>query len=239
MIVSSKSSQSLSNRWLKQAVFNKQSWREKCRGADELTIQLPKNSAELTRALQAPGTLLKDDRTTTVARHELDAEVVVIKRYNPRNYWHKIKRALRQTRADRCWRMSYLFAEAGLNVARPIMMFEERVGPFRQDAFFVNQMLDGEELLSALPKMDDRNRQLVKVELIKAFSAMKKALITHGDMKASNLIWRQDELFFIDLDAAQLHRNRVTWLQSSNKDRKRFLKNWKESPELMSLFDDI
>lgn len=183
--------------------------------------------------------VFKDDRTTTVACINEGALHSVLKRYNPRTNGHKLSRAFRQTRARRCWKMSYAFARAGLNVAQPLLMYEQRFGPIRLDAYFVNAMLVGEELLSALPTMSDDQQNSVVQSVKQAFEIMHKAKLTHGDMKASNLLWVDGELFFIDLDAAQRHSSYVTWNVSHNKDKKRFLKNWADQPELLALFDDL
>ena len=181
----------------------------------------------------------KHDQTTTVALTRIDDQSFVIKRYNARNRWHKIKRALRRSRARRCWQMSQQFNQAGLNVASVVLMQERRWGPLCGDAYFINQHLDGDTLLDALPKMEIEQQQRVKQAVLEAFSLMRKHRITHGDMKASNLMWFQEKLFFIDLDAAQQHRTNLSWRWSYKKDLKRFLKNWLGQADLMALFDDI
>lgn len=225
--------------WLKQRTVSVQGWFEKRISVQNYSKQIPLSVDALNNVLANKEMLLKDDQTTTVARYKLLNENMVIKRYNPRTQWHKIKRALRRTRADRCWQMSYIFAQAGLHVARPVLMLEHRFGPIRFNAYFVNQLLEGEELLSALPKMDASEQALVKQAMMLAFQKMNRAMITHGDLKASNLIWKDKTLYFIDLDAAQVHRSKATWAKANNKDRKRFLKNWRDQPALLSLFEEL
>lgn len=199
--------------------------------------RVPVSANELNGLLLDTSRAFKHDRTTTVAKVELAGEAMVLKRYNPRNQWHKIKRALRRSRARRCWKMSYAFSEAGLNVASPILMLEDRFGPFRLDAYFVNAFLEGQELMTLLPSMSQQERQKVANAIDDAFAKMKLARLTHGDLKASNLMWSDEKLYFIDLDAAQQHRNPVTWLKGHNKDRKRFLKNWQGDSQLLAFFD--
>ena len=65
---------------------------------------------------------------------------------------------------------------------------------------------------------------------------MQQYKISHGDMKASNLLWVDSELFFIDLDAARQHHSEASWRRANIRDRKRFLKNWRGIPELELLF---
>lgn len=181
------------------------------------------------------GDVLKHDQTTTVIRHK----GLIVKRYNPRSNLHKIKRAFRRSRACRCWAMSYAFNRAGLNVAQPLMMYERRVGPIRTDAYFVSKNLIGEELLGILPTMSTDQQQQVLSAMRIAFVQMRKHKLTHGDMKASNLLWVDDALFFIDLDAATQHKTRASWRVSHRKDVRRFLKNWKSNPALTQLFGDL
>ena len=203
---------------------------------------LPRSAVELDAMLGQADTknILKNDRTTTVGRLSFNDHDFILKRYNPRNTWHKITRALRKSRARRCWEMSRVFAEVGLNVSAPIMMFEDRVGLIRMNAYFANQYLAGAELLTALPAMDDEEQALVKSAVLDAFEKLRAARIAHGDMKATNLLWVEQELFFIDLDAAEQHSSwSPTWQKNHNKDRRRFLKNWENQPQLLALFAEL
>lgn len=223
--------------WAKQPVTRSIDWNSRIWMSTEYLGLLPKNAKLLNQLLLDTNSAFKHDGTTTVSRVELAGEQMVLKRYNPRNQWHKIKRALRRSRARRCWQMSYAFSEAGLNVAAPILMLEDRFGPFRLNAYFVNEFLEGQELRVVLPCMNEAQQLKVAEAVNDAFDKMKAARLTHGDLKASNLMWSNDKLFFIDLDAAQRHRNPVTWLKGHKKDRKRFLKNWQGNRQLLAIFD--
>ncbi len=225
--------------WRTQAVAKSLTWTERTWIAEYCRQLVPSNKPALDARLASAPTRLKDDRTTTVAQLEFAEQTLVVKRYNPRNQWHKVKRALRRSRARRCWQMSYAFAEAGLNVAAPVLMFEHRFGPLRLDAYFVNKFLAGQELLTLFPDMDTIEQALVVEEVRTAFAKMRTAKLSHGDMKASNLIWSNQKLFFIDLDAAQQHRSSLTWTKAHQKDRKRFLKNWAGNQDLRRLFDAL
>lgn len=223
--------------WAKRPITRTIDWNSRVWMSSDYLERLPIDAASLSELLIDTSDAFKHDRTTTVARVELSGEAMVLKRYNPRNQWHKIKRALRRSRARRCWQMSYAFSKAGLNVAAPILMLEDRFGPFRLDAYFVNEFLEGQELMTLLPAMDDEQRQKVADAIDDAFDKMKAARLTHGDLKASNLMWGNGKLYFIDLDAAQQHSNSVTWLKGHNKDRKRFLKNWQGNRQLLAIFE--
>ena len=222
--------------WAKQPVTRTIDWNSRLWMSSDYLGQVPVSANSLNRLLVDTSGAFKHDRTTTVTRVELAGQLMVLKRYNPRNQWHKLKRALRRSRARRCWKMSYAFSEAGLNVAAPILMLEDRFGPFRLDAYFLNEFLEGQELVTLLPTMNTEQRQKVAEAVEDAFEKMKAARLTHGDLKASNLMWTDEKLYFIDLDAAQQHRNPVTWLKGHNKDRKRFLRNWQGDSRLLAIF---
>lgn len=224
-------------KWVHQPITRTIDWKSRVWMSSDYLKKVPVKAKGLNQLLVDTNDAFKHDRTTTVSKIELADQTMVLKRYNPRNQWHKIKRALRRSRARRCWQMSYAFSEAGLNVAAPIMMLEDRFGPFRLDAYFLNEYLDGQELLTLMPTLDEAQLLKVAEAIEDAFEKMKAARLTHGDLKASNLMWVKNQLYFIDLDAAQQHSNPVTWMKGHNKDRKRFLKNWEGNRQLLSIFE--
>lgn len=228
----------MSNDWSKQIVHQHTGWLARVRHSFTPT-QNAFSPSGLDQLLAQASSTFKHDKTTTVAKVMLSDQSAVLKRYNPRSAWHSVSRSLRQTRARRCWNMSYAFHQAGLKVAKPILMLEQRFGPIRLDAYFANELLEGQELLKALPNMQPDEQQQVLVAIKEAFKQMQDAMLTHGDMKASNLIWSGTELYFIDLDASQQHRSKVSWNASHQRDRARFIKNWHDQVELMALFSDI
>jgi tRNA A-37 threonylcarbamoyl transferase component Bud32 len=118
-------------------------------------------------------------------------------------------------------------------------MHEKRWGPLRQNAYFVTEYLEGTELLGLLPSMNAQQQRQVAAEVVKAFEIMRREKLTHGDMKASNLLWVDGQLFFIDLDAATKHRSLISWRRSHARDLKRFKKNWLEHAELNQLFEQL
>ena len=222
--------------WLNQPIDRKLQWKKRIWYSNHVDYGLEPECSTLDKLLRQSNNTFKHDQTTTVAQVELGQNTVVVKRYNSRSLAHKFKRALRRSRARRCWNMSYRFQSAGLNVPQPILMCEKRFGPIRRDAFFVNQFLHGEELIKLLPKLGEAQRQAVLDSIKHAFETMRKHRLTHGDMKASNLLWVDKQLVFIDLDAAKQHYSRFSWEFAHKKDKRRFLKNWKDNPQLLKLF---
>ena len=225
----------MSNDWLSQSVKVSKNWLAYSRFVDNPELRINLNRQLLDDKI-INADKLKDDRTTTVVRLTVEGTDTVLKRYNARSVAHKFKRALRRSCADRCWKMSHTFARAGLNVAMPLFMYEERFGFICKNTYFANEYLPGDELLEVLPNMAEAEIERVVTALKEAMTRMQSNKLTHGDMKATNLLWVAGELYFVDLDAARQHLFSTSWKRANLKDRKRFLKNWQNVPELKIAF---
>jgi len=199
--------------WLKDNIINVSGWAFVCRyltnnkaasfDLDSLGIdRLRDASQKLDQSMMNASKVFKNDLTTSVAQLDLKAGQYIAKRYNARNIKHHFTRAVRKSRAQRCWDMSFEFARIGLNVATP-------------------------------------QKEQVVVQIHDAFSKMREAKVTHGDMKATNLMWVNEQLYFIDLDASKCHCSDLSFARANNKDKKRFMKNWKDKPELLALFSQL
>jgi len=236
-----------SNIWLSSVVEKAQSWSWCCVFLPE-TLKVSGFSKEVLTSDgnskldafmdQAP-VFFKNEGSTTVVQISRNQCDFVLKRYNARGALHVVSRALRKTRARRCWQLSYEFAQAGLNVAAPSLMYEQRFGPLRLDAYFMCEKLEGEELLGLLPLMGPDEKQAVLAQMTLALKQMRTAKLSHGDMKATNILWHKGELYFIDLDGAVKNRFYFTWKRRHQKDLKRFMKNWQDHPELLALFQSL
>ncbi len=202
------------------------------RGVDDI--------AELLLQIDSTDIVLKHDKTTTVTVVALATQPdqpIVLKRYNAKGIWHRISRSVRESRAQRCWRMSFAFAKAGIVVAPPFMMHETQFCGLNGNAFFASQKLGGQELLAALPKLERVEQDRVVATVQQLFKALAEHKLSHGDMKATNLLWDGQTLTLIDLDAAQQHTSETTWQRAHLKDKRRFLKNWQDQPELSGRFE--
>lgn len=183
--------------------------------------------------------IFKHDKTTTVALIASANKQYVLKRYNARSVLHRFKRALRRTRAGRCWIMSQVFIDAGLNVAPVVGILEKRWGLFNGDAYFLSEYVEGRMLLDYLPEQSEKQQSIVVEQMATVFAKMRAAKITHGDMKASNLLWFNQQVYFIDLDGATKHKSHLSWLRSYRRDQRRFMKNWQQNKQLSALFQAI
>ena len=177
------------------------------------------------------GKTLKVDSAAGVSRVRIGEEDLIVKRYTARSVWHRVKRALRQSRARNAWRASVTFADAGIRVPEPVLYWENRFGPLRFDSFFVYRAIDGEILLESLPTLLGEQRADVVRQLGALFSALRSQRLVHGDMKATNLMLVDGRVTIFDLDVAG--KRTCLFGQGHRRDQKRFLKNWADNEQLI------
>ena len=185
------------------------------------------------------GELLKDGGSSTVARMQLGDELVVVKRYNIKNFAHWLKRFWRPSRAWHSWLAAHRLRFLGIATPRPLGMVESRFGPLRGRAWLITEHCAGEDLLATLGADGDRLPDpAVRTALLCTVNALVSQRISHGDFKATNLLWDGGQMVLIDLDAMQTHTNQRTWTRAWQRDRARLLRNWPAGSELVRWLDE-
>lgn len=175
----------------------------------------------------AAGSMLKDGGSSTVARIDVGPRQFVIKRYNIKDAAHALSRLWRPSRAWHSWIEGHRLAFLGIATPRPLALIERRFGPLRGRAWLVVESCAGPHLLQHL----DAGREPPPAEaraLRELFAALHRERISHGDLKATNLLWDQGMVKLIDLDAMRQHASSAAHARAWQKDRARLLRNWPE-----------
>jgi len=174
---------------------------------------------------------IKAGNTCTIAQTSLNDQPLVIKRYNIKGLGHFISRFWRPTRAWHSWRSAHRLQFWGIKSPEPIALIEERLGPFRKRAWFVSRQALGPDMASHLkafaPELPPEKE---RAQLKKLFERLVEEQISHGDMKANNFIWSEDDWLLIDLDSLAFHPQKTAFLRAYRQDLDRFLKNWTDYP---------
>ena len=77
----------------------------------------------------------------------------------------------------------------------------------------------------------------IAAALLTLFGTLHALRISHGDLKATNLLWHDGQVVLIDLDAMTQHRSSRTHAQAWQRDRARFLRNWPAGSPLVRWLD--
>ena len=182
------------------------------------------------------GKFLKDGRTSSVAKFEQEGRSLVIKRYNLKSPGHVLKRFWRPSRAWHSWREGHRLGFLGISTPKPLALIEERIGPLRRRAFLITAFCPGTSLLHYL-RADQVPADDMAREIVELFEVFKGLRISHGDLKATNLLWHEGRVVVIDLDALVQHRSERSYARAWRRDRARLLRNWPVSSVLHQWFD--
>ncbi len=184
------------------------------------------------------GVRLKSCRTCTVARVDAKDSAFILKRYNLKSLAHAMFRAWRPSRAWHAWQAGNMLDFLGVPTPKPVAVIEERFGLLRRRAFLLTAYCDGRNLLDHL-SADSIPGQAEREAIIDVFNSLFEQRISHGDMKASNLIWSEGRLVLIDLDAMVRHVSDAAFRRAWRRDRNRMLANWPEASVLRKWLDEI
>jgi tRNA A-37 threonylcarbamoyl transferase component Bud32 len=175
------------------------------------------------------GKLIKDGNSSTVASIAIDGKNYILKRYNIKSFQHGIKRLFTPSRAYKSWRAGLILEMLGIGTAHPIMCLEQRVfWFFRRRAYFLSEEVSGDHLIADYENETKTTEQweVVFSAFRNLFSVMKEYKISHGDMKATNFIFSNRQLYILDLDSLKQHKSDGSFAEKFDKDLDRFRKNW-------------
>jgi tRNA A-37 threonylcarbamoyl transferase component Bud32 len=189
---------------------------------------------------QPGAVLLKDSRTSTVARIDTPAGSVAYKRFNPKSPLLPVKAMFRRPPAVRSWLAGHGLIDRGLPTARPLACFQRHRLGLPAVGYLVCQWVpDAAELPAAVAGMTPRQRRAFAWELGRTLRQFHERDLRHRDLKAANVLVAGGRPVFVDLvgvsardgphgfngqrDLARLARDFVGSPHVTNADRLRFL----------------
>jgi tRNA A-37 threonylcarbamoyl transferase component Bud32 len=186
--------------------------------------------------------VLKAGRSSTVIRTVLDGHDLVIKRYNIKNIWHRMRRLLCKTRAKSSWHMSQKLKFFGISTAKSVAFIEERFLIFRGKSYFVTEYIAGDHLGDFFSQQDTSlEKKLYTItQVITLLKNLAKLNITHGDLKATNILVDYSyHPILIDLDGAITHLSLDSLHTTWKKEMIRFLDNFQNQPLIYNKIKQI
>lgn len=183
--------------------------------------------------------ILKNGRSSTVIQITLDNRVLVIKRYNLKHLWHRLRRSLRLTRAATSWRLAHKLRLFHVATATPVAYLERAVVGLRGRSYLVMEAVPGVNLGSYCQGKTalDESVRVIAPRVVALLNGLKAVGVTHGDLKSTNiLVGPENYPVFIDLDGAKEHATQTGLRQAWRFEVKRFLKNFDAQPTIKALF---
>ncbi|OQX61987.1 MAG: hypothetical protein B5M55_08350 [Desulfococcus sp. 4484_242] len=188
---------------------------------------------------EASSRMIKSGHSSTVARLEIDDMDLVVKRYNIKGFRHGVRRSVKNTRAANSWKNAWMLSMLGIATPAPVALVECRFGPFRGRSYFICEYVDGPCVIDFFSRADFNGKQSVARQITDLFKNLRRAKISHGDMKGTNILVKDQKPVLVDLDAMRVHWNSRHFISACEKDKDRFLKNWLNTPDVIRLFDDL
>lgn len=180
---------------------------------------------------------LKNGNTCTVGLVQAGARKIVIKRYNIKNFWHGLNRALRATRASISWSNAHLLRAFEIATPAPLALIERRWGAFRRQGYFLTDYVAGPDITEVFADsgLPDARKQEIAADVATLLRKLYLLKIEHGDMKATNLKLVDGKPLLLDLDAMKQHCCERWFRRRHARDLRRFLKNWHNAPDILRM----
>lgn len=195
------------------------------------------SEAFLDSQLEDKNTNLKNGNTCTISKTMIAGAMVVIKRYNIKNFWHGLNRAFRTSRAAKSWANAYRLMISGIATPKPVALIEERLGWFRRRAYFLSEYVDAPDALQYFAGEGDKEHAAKNLAAL--FYKLYLLKLSHGDCKASNIKIVEGMPVLIDLDgmkAHSIHWMAERWFKRQHvKDLARLMENWANNAEVTAL----
>jgi hypothetical protein len=197
----------------------------------------------------ASGHMLKDGDRCSVVRldragdqsgHELPQRSMTLKRYNLKGTWHTSTHMLLRSRGKWSWNSGRTLFRAGVPTPMPLACIEERrQAVLRERSFLLTTFVPGRSLLDVIQSGPASDEQIVDLarQFARIWQSLGQLRVGHGDMKATNFIVDpHGQLWLIDLDGLRRYRW-GPWLRRERRnDLERFMRNWRERPEVAAKF---
>lgn len=187
----------------------------------------------------AQGRPLKQGRTATLALVEHGDRQLVIKRYNIKSPAHALSRCWRPSRAWHSWQAAHRLEFLGIATPKPLAMIEGRFGPLRGKAWLITEYSPGETLMARWADFAIVPPPAELEAVGRLFAQLAAARISHGDLKASNLIWYEGRISLVDLDATVQHATPASFQRAWRRDCERFLRNWPPGSPLHKVLETL
>ena len=153
---------------------------------------------------------------------------MVLKRYNPKSIFYRIRHCMMLSRAMRSWTNGIVMCNFGIPTATAVAVVEEYRCGLLERAYFLMEHFDGESISDYLNRKENDEAEFERVvtSLSRLFVRLRQFRVVHGDFKAKNILINESGLRLIDTDGSRFLVNRRRFTLKFQSDFKRFLSNW-------------
>jgi glycosyltransferase involved in cell wall biosynthesis/tRNA A-37 threonylcarbamoyl transferase component Bud32 len=166
------------------------------------------------------GRSFKADTTSTVAGTSELGSRWVIKRYNNKGFISTLKMLIRASRAERAFEKGLILRKLGVNTPRPLLYAVRYKNGLPYNCYIVCEQSPGDTLANLYNRGELTRQQwpAIVASIHDILDSLHSRAITHGDIKATNLLMHDGEVALIDLDSLRIHWSRGIFERFRRKD---------------------
>ena len=174
--------------------------------------------------LMDTGQILKRGNTCYVSRFNLIGSDIVVKRFNHKGFIHSLRNTIRRCRAKYCWIEANRLLVSGIATPAALGYFEKRRFGILWCSYYISQYIDGPSFYELL--RDSNISRDLKAKAIGQAKwllwQLKENMISHSDLKQSNILFDNNGAKIIDLEAIKAHKSGIACQRRLKKSIIRF-----------------
>jgi len=158
--------------------------------------------------LMNKGQIFKNDQTSCVSRLMWNGRDIMVKRYNHKGFIHSLRHTIKGSRARRAWLNAHRLRMLGIATPKPLAYIEQRKKPFVWKSYLVTEYVRGPNLKRLLQdnNITEEKWSMITQQVTDIVGKLGKYLITHGDLKHSNILITENGPVLTDLDVMKFRR---------------------------------
>ncbi len=208
----------------------------------------PERAAELAGIANRPlpgFTLYKFGSRSIVGSYLLsDGFPVALKYYYPSGPHKHLSYGIKGSRCHQSWLAALALNYVGIPTPEPLIIAEWQLlrGLWLSKSFLATRQAPGISLYQWVARHAENRQRLDRMadQLRASFSRMAEYHISHGDLKANNIIVAEDDsISFIDLDAVSILTPPGKWKSLQQRDTRIFSGNWDRHPTAATIFATV
>jgi len=181
---------------------------------------------------------LKDKAVSLVAKVRLGEREVIVKQYRTHSLGKRLSRALRYSKAYRCWWAGEQMQSLGIPSMRGVAYFERRLGPMQFDPVFIGTVVEGPDMIEYISQfsLDEPQWTQSADAVIERVAMLHDHGLIHGDLNWTNIRFSDEGPSFLDLDDMRAPRLAARRRYLMVRDWRVLIYNWRDRPEMQARF---
>lgn len=180
------------------------------------------------------GTPLKLGNSATVVRIVVAGTPYIVKRYNIKSVSHRVRRWFKR-RARHAWMNGHQLDFLQIPTAKPVALLELKWGWFVGVSYLIMPDVGHTHLVDVLRQQPESFNALAP-QVVSILAGLQAAGLVHGDLKGTNLMVADEQVWLIDYDGLASGQNKPT---DQNRDVTRFLANFGEQPQQLERWQNL